>query len=188
MPDYDAQRNVLQRRQKDDTSKTCRTTTKFEKGPRGFTEKEEKRFWDKVDVRSENECWLWTACIIPNGYGYMGFRGKCIYAHRFSAILFFGLKAEKLCVLHRCDVKRCVNPNHLFLGTPADNRKDSANKGRTCFGERHWNRRLSFEQVQEIFKMRKMKIPYRVISERFGVHLQHVYAIVSKKRWGRAFI
>lgn len=73
-----------------------------------------------------NGCWLWQGALTPKGYGRFG-QEK---AHRYSYRLFNGVIAEGLLVFHRCDVRNCVNPEHLWLGTAAQNQQDMAVKGR----------------------------------------------------------
>jgi len=93
-------------------------------------------FWTKVAVRGPDDCWLWLACRTGNSK-YGQFSGgalvtghKIITAHRFSWWLHFGPVPNDMQVLHRCDVKTCVNPAHLFLGTQRDNMRDMVAKGR----------------------------------------------------------
>jgi len=91
------------------------------------------RFWAKVDRKSPSECWLWLAdANYPDhrGYGKFSVDGRSVRAHRVAYELEVGpIPAGKL-VLHRCDVRRCVNPSHLFLGTHSDNAQDAYRKGR----------------------------------------------------------
>src|SRR4051812_23018415 len=90
----------------------------------------EARFWPKV-AKSPNPdgCWLWTAAIKTNGYGIIGAGGRgtgSYYAHRVAWFLATGEWPGEACVLHRCDVKNCCRPDHLFLGTHQDNMRDMA--------------------------------------------------------------
>jgi hypothetical protein len=87
------------------------------------------RFWEKVDKRGPDECWMWTACL-SNRYGAIHVNGKDIRASRFSYELHFGPIPDQLNVLHKCDTPGCVNPNHLWLGTQSENIEDCKRKGR----------------------------------------------------------
>lgn len=92
-----------------------------------------ERFWPKVHKR--DGCWLWTASTDSNGYGQsfigrLDGRVRLEHAHRVAWRLTFGDIPDGLNVLHRCDVPRCVNPAHLFLGTDRDNIQDAIGKGR----------------------------------------------------------
>ena len=92
-----------------------------------------KRFWARVN--RTDDCWLWTGWKDWGGYGILTVKDKNIKAHRFSWELFFGPIPLGLKVLHKCDVRLCVNPDHLFLGTNLDNSRDMVNKGR---GRKSW--------------------------------------------------
>lgn len=92
----------------------------------------EGRFWEKVAVTSADECWLWQGAKRTVGYGILSVpnvKGFDVYAHRYSAMLHFGMFHKKLHVLHQCGVRACVNPRHLYLGDDADNMKDTLRHG-----------------------------------------------------------
>ena len=90
----------------------------------------EERFWSKVDIQGPNDCWLWTAYKDKNGYGNFWFNGKTIKAHRMVWSFINKEIANGICACHTCDTPPCVNPSHLWLGTPQNNTDDMMRKGR----------------------------------------------------------
>ena len=91
-----------------------------------------ERFAAKYMPVTESGCWLWLGPhMSQGGYGCFRFDGKNHYAHRAAWELAYGSIPSGLHVCHRCDVPLCVNPAHLFLGTPGDNVRDCRTKGRT---------------------------------------------------------
>src|SRR5437667_3887741 len=86
-------------------------------------------FWDRV--KKTSKCWLWNGVILSTGYGqYRTKRNRRIPPHRYVWEITFGPIPKGLCVLHKCDVRNCVRPSHLFLGTKAENVWDCIQKGR----------------------------------------------------------
>jgi len=85
------------------------------------------RFEQKID--KSGDCWIWTGNKSKNGYGRFAFDNRNALAHRVSYALYVGRIPDGMFVCHSCDVKACVNPEHLWLGTNSDNQKDSVAKG-----------------------------------------------------------
>ncbi len=110
------------------------------------------RFWQRVDKNSPvpahcpelGPCWLWTGRLDADGYGMLSsnarYRQRLFKAHRLSYELNIGPIPEGMGVLHHCDVRRCVNPKHFFLGTNVENTRDQVAKGRTLKGDRNPSR------------------------------------------------
>jgi len=137
------------------------------------------RFWSKVT--KTDGCWLFK------GSGYPRFRanGKTIKAHRFSYIAHFGSIPEGMLVCHKCDVRNCVNPEHLFIGTYDDNNKDRSKKGRTgrLLGDNHPSSRLTTEQVIAIKTERASGTLTMALAKKYGISKRHVRSIVRGECW-----
>lgn len=150
-----------------------------------------ERFWKFVD-KAAGDCWNWTGYRNAKGYGVIGsFRDrKNASAHRASWLLLRGDIPAGLSVLHRCDNPPCVNPDHLFLGTAADNRADMLAKGRAVIlrGERNGRAKLTRGDVEAL---RAEYVPgtKRVIArlaDDFGISPEQVRNIVSGRHWRTA--
>lgn len=107
-------------------------------------------------------------------------------AHRVSWILNVGPIPKGMCVLHKCDNPRCVRPDHLFLGTKADNTADAIAKDRLQRGERSVKARLTADQAREIYaRFRDEQISASDLGAQYGVHGQTVWHIVRGRTWKR---
>jgi hypothetical protein len=143
----------------------------------------EARFWSKVD--KTGSCWLYRGAVNTTGYGMFIYRGKKnTVAHRLAWRLLKGpIPAGKL-VLHRCDTPRCCNPDHLFLGTDADNSADMYAKGRDrSRGEKNIHARLTASIVREIRNLRLVGWNGAQLAARFGITASHACNIWQGKSW-----
>lgn len=139
------------------------------------------RFWSHVNRADAKACWLWTGGDNGRGYGmFAPFSAIRVPAHKFAWIASRGEVPPGLEVCHKCDVTRCVNPDHLFLGTHQDNHLDSVRKGR----KRAWGlQKLNAQQVREIrARVAAGELQYRVARE-FGVAKNTVSGIVRRQSW-----
>lgn len=154
---------------------------------------ETERFWEGVGAEVDTGCWPWVRSRSRGGYGQFAdmVSKKTVAAHRRSWEIHHGPVPPGLWVLHRCDNRRCVRPDHLFLGTAKDNTQDKINKGRgnTPSGESHYASRLTSAQVRSIRERYRPpeKIgrghtgTSRVLAEEFGCTVQHINAIARGK-------
>lgn len=142
-----------------------------------------ERFWNKVDKGEhkpgtrKNRCWLWTGAITSRGYGSFTYKpGKNTTAHRVAWYLTHGeMPAGHIC--HKCVNKRCVNPDHLFWGSAAENALDAQIKGRKA-------KRLSAEQVLEIrARYSPRKVTMEQLAREYDVSSATIYYVVSRKTW-----
>lgn len=113
-----------------------------------------ERLLAKIE-KHESGCWIWTGSVrgaAAHKYGAIRYRGKSEGAHRATYMEFNGEIPEGMKVLHRCDNTKCVNPEHLFVGTQTDNMIDMTTKGRHPYplGETHHRAKLTNEQVRSI--------------------------------------
>lgn len=151
-----------------------------------------EKFFSKVTGRPGKGCWLWTG-YLKDGYGKASSFSGLAYAylgeymaHRISWALHKGPVPKGLQVLHHCDIRNCVNPDHLYLGTNKDNVGDRVSRGRTAHnsGEKHGRHKLTWKQVLEI---RKNYIPRKITREslaaRYCVSKSQISAVLSGRSW-----
>lgn len=161
-----------------------------------------ERFWAKVAIGAEDECWPWSGAAAAHGYGHVwGEKNKNVGAHRVSWELHNGPIPDGLDVLHRCDNPPCVNPAHLFLGTATDNGRDMVSKGRANTprgdvhgsrtkperrprGEASWNARLNDDLVRFVRqRYAEGGISMRQLGARVGLHHGTIGQLVRRERW-----
>lgn len=142
----------------------------------------ETRFWSKVN--KTKSCWLWEANKATNGYGMFKHDGKMRLAHRHSYEMNVGKIPDGLCVLHKCDVPACVNPDHLFLGSHKDNAKDKVAKGRHRWGEMRGGTNPAAKlSTDDVLAIRSDNRVQRLIAQQYGVRQTLVSAIKLRQIW-----
>lgn len=175
-----------------------------------FELSQQQKFASKIDMNGPipphaphlGRCWIWAAGKFWCGYGCFTYFRKTWYCHRLSYHIFVGEIPTKIQVLHKCDNRLCVNPEHLFLGTNKDNVDDKIKKGRNTHqsgkkwaefirsvqprGEKSKCAKLTDDQVKE---MRKAYVKgsstngTTALSKRYKVPCSHVWSIVNRKAW-----
>lgn len=139
-------------------------------------------FWGKVSIG--DGCWLWTGGKMKNGYANFFIGKKSHRVHRLSYQHFFGEIPNGLGVLHKCDVRNCIRPDHLFTGTQKENILDCKKKGRTTSGVKDAMSKLNDEQVESIRKIYEIGgTSQRNLAEMFSVDQSNISRIVNRKAW-----
>lgn len=135
-------------------------------------------------VAGQHGCLLWTGSTYEFGHGVI-WNGKFNEgAHRVAWTLANGPIPSRMCVCHRCDTPACVNPDHLFLGTKADNAADMASKGRASHrpGASSPSAKLTADDVAEIRKLKGI-VSQRALAERFGVSKTAIRFVQKGRTW-----
>lgn len=173
-----------------------------------------ERFWSKV-IKSPDPagCWLWLGARLRQGYGVITIAGKLRKSHRVAWELTYGPIPDDLLVCHHCDTPACVRPDHLFLGTNADNTADRDRKGRTARGDRSGSRlhperlargdrsgkrlhmdtaargerintaKLTAEAVREIRRLAAAGVATTPLARAFGMSNPQIRKIVARQSW-----
>ena len=157
-----------------------------------ITEEEfERNFWGNINKGIDpEECDQWIGPKLRGGYGYMWYRGASLLPHRYIFEKVYGPVPPGMFVCHTCDNPACVNPEHLFLGTPKDNVQDMMRKGRQASssqtahpGEKNGSAKLTGEEVKGIRQLLKGGTTQMEISVRYSISQQAISNIVLGRAW-----
>lgn len=146
----------------------------------------EARFWAKAPARPDTTCWIWTGSLWPAGYGRVRRDGHQLQAHRVAFAYANGPIPEGMDVLHRCDNPPCVNADHLYLGTDADNVRDRMERGRSArqLGEACGTAKLTEALVREMRRQHAAGVGFRRLGRAFGVSKHAASLAVTGQTWG----
>jgi hypothetical protein len=153
------------------------------------------RFWAKVDIPFDDGCWEWTASKDKYGYGRMNTKGRNKKAHRLSYEYFYGVVVpEDVVIMHKCDNRPCVRPDHLERGTTGDNNRDAMVKGRHMAGIPsamcahpgilNGSTKLTEEMVLDIRNKHTLgQATQKELAAFYGLNEGHVSRVIHRYRW-----
>ena len=146
-----------------------------------FDKATKDRFFKYVQSMQAGECWLWIGSLTAAGYGQFYYKQYNTLAHRISYIMYFGHIPKGMLICHKCDVKRCINPYHLYAGTYSDNLQDKYDRN----PDSH-RRIFNFSKVSEkdSYTMKNLRAKgntYEEIAKHFNVTRQTASRIINNK-------
>lgn len=155
--------------------------------PKPTLEQDGERFERLIEYEANSGCWLWAGRNGGGLYGMFSVGHRCsVRAHRWSWANRNGPIQSGLNVLHHCDTPMCVNPDHLYVGTPLDNAADRVRRGRERHrvGEEHWAAKLKEDDVRLIRLVIASKESTKAkLSRKYGVSERTIRSIVSRRIW-----
>lgn len=154
----------------------------------------EQRLWSRVDIKGPTDCWIWLGSP-RKGYGHIKKQGQRVSSatHRVAWELTYGVIPDGLFVCHKCDNKRCCNPNHLFIGTPQENTLDMYNKKKdptsngtryqpNVSGEKNGRAKLTLKDV-DLIRSNKGSISSKDLASQFSVSVSTICRVISGSQW-----
>lgn len=140
-------------------------------------------FWNRVDIRSDDQCWEWQAQLKKDGYGVFWMNNTEWRAHRL-VMHDLGHDITQKVVCHTCDNPKCVNPDHLFVGTQKENIADCIRKNRKPCGSKIINSKLTDQDVKDIrSEYAQHNITQRELAEKYHVSHVCIHQVIVRKQW-----
>lgn len=141
------------------------------------------RFVTKFEIDPITGCWNWVAGLSDDGYGQFTYDGKTITAHRWAWQHFVSDIPKGMHLCHVCDNRRCVNFDHLFIGTNLDNMRDKAAKGRSTKGENSHLSKLKEQDVLAIRALHKEGYILHALAKIYNIQHSTIGYIVNRVTW-----